>query len=162
VTAALAKAAVRPASLSSARIEVRRLSDGAEVVVAAPVEAAALTGWMTDAAGARHAVSLPAIGPGTFGGRVPAPVAGACWFDLSGGDGSPVRAGASVPWPSEYAASGPDGDALEDLARRLGGGEPADGAGSRNLSFLPALLALLLFLADRARSGLKREDRPVR
>lgn len=49
----------------------------------------------------------------------------------------------------EYLASGPSAAALADLRRALGGAGPSRAPPRVDVSAVPALLALLIFLVDR-------------
>jgi hypothetical protein len=148
---ALAVAATRPAALSDARLAAER----GRLTAWLPVEAASVSGWLTAPDGRRYAVSLDATGAGRFEATLPDVPSGAAFADLAA-PGVPVRAGLSIPWPAEYGESGRDENALRRLATLVGEDPAAPGAGTRDVSLWFAGLALLLFLADRFVSGLKR------
>jgi len=150
---ALASGAAGPVDLGGTRAGTEVAYGFLGITLFAPDAPARLEGRLVPVEGAPVPISFRAEGEGRLSARLPAPPPGAARLSLPGLDG-----GVSIPWPEEYRASGPDERRLALLAEALGG-DPAPARARRDVRHLPALLALLLFLLDRAilpRSSLKR------
>jgi hypothetical protein len=159
VLPALAARTVRPASRTGPRTDV--LLDGPRfrLVLRRPVREARVPARIEFADGTGRDLTLAAVGPDRYEAVLVEPPAGAARL-RAGGEGDLLDGGISVPGPSEYRSSGPDPEALESLRALLGPDRPRERSAA-DASWVPALLALLLFLLDRlaaarrGRSGLK-------
>ncbi|MHC4473226.1 MAG: hypothetical protein ACYS99_19960, partial [Planctomycetota bacterium] len=144
----LADRAARSASLSTGRFESSVAAGRLRVSAHLRWDAAEVEGRLARPGDPPLPLRLVAAGEGLHVGAVPAPRPGAARLTITAG---PVLldAGISVPYPDEYRSTGPDPRALSELEAALGRSDSPPPA-SVDASAVPALLALLLLLLDRA------------
>jgi hypothetical protein len=154
VLPALAARATRPALRAGPRLEAEFDGPRLRLAVHTAVDAPSLSASLTLPDGSRRSLRLEAAGASRYETEIPDPPAGAARIRVET-DAGILDGGFPVPWPSEFAASGPDPAALDALRAVVesDGPPPAATVTAREL---PALLALLLLLLDRlilARKG---------
>jgi hypothetical protein len=156
---ALVERTARPSALSGARAETVWEEGGLGLSAQVAADAAEVEGWLHLPGGEGRPVRLRAAGQGRFRAVIGSPSPGAGRLTLRAG-GAVLDGGLCIPHGQDYAESGSDPAGLSELRTALGDG--GRGAAERNVGWIPAALALVLFLLDRLLLATGRRRGPSR
>ncbi len=154
----------RPAAMAGPRAEVEEADGRLRIRVDLPGAEAGVDGALERPGRPGVALRFTPAGDGRLEASCAWPGPGPARLRLSSAAGD-ADVGVGIPYPSEFAASGPDENRLARLTAAIGeGATPA--APARDARAATGLVALALLVLDRilfaGRNRLKRAGRPVR